>query len=322
MKIFEDAVGTIAHDFGIALDEIRSHVDFAHATADLDIPGRNVKKGTVAGLLVTWQGVIDDIVVVELVSQWVLSPEIDPAWDVAMAYILEIEGTPNLNIRIDIVPDLDEASDDETDTVAGLLKTGMIMSALPPINAIPGVVKAQPGILSVSDLPPVASVIRPDAARSQRAPFTPSVAREAAPPARAAAPRPTPPGLRGVALRALERIASKLRDPDEVIPDGAPGTLEGRWQLVIATPGKAVPSTLEVEKKADGYVGTQTAEGVTEPIRNVTVDGHRVRWGAKLTKPMPLNVAFEAVLTEGRMAGKVKTRLFGSFPFTAHKDAP
>jgi hypothetical protein len=310
MKTFEDAVGTIARDFDIELDDIRCKAEFAHATADLDVPGREVKKDTVAGLLVKWQGVVDGVVIIELVSQWILSPQIDPPWEVAMACMLEIEGTPNLSIRVDILPDLDG-------TVGGLVETGMIMPALPTINAIPGVVAARPGIITFKDLPPVASVIRPNAARSARSQYSPAAPASAA--ASTALPdwstsagrpggvgAPRFPGIRGIAVNMLERAATRIRGKSATVPMGAPGTFDGTWHLVIRTPGKAVESTLVVEKTADGYVGTQTAEGAMEPIIDVAVEEHMVTWGSKLTKPMRL---------------KVKAGLFGSFPFTATKEA-
>jgi hypothetical protein len=325
MKIFEDAVGTIAHDFDFELDDIRCDVEFAYATEDLDVPGRDVKKGTVAGLLLKWQGVSDGVVVIELISQWILAPEIDPPWEVAMAYLYEIEGTPNVRLRVDIVPDSDEAS------VEDLVTTGMIMTALPTINAIPGVVAARSGIITFKDLPPAASIIRPNAERVAAAQYSPMAPVDVADTAALAnlnrsggLPAATSVleagGIRGSAAAFLERVANWLRGSNgEAIPMGAPGSFEGTWNLVIKTPGKPVPSTLIVEKTEEGFAGTQSGEGSTEPIMNVAVEGGMVSWTSKITKPMRLKCDFKAVIDGDQLTGKVKAGIFGSFPFTGQK---
>lgn len=323
MKVFEDAVGTIAHDFDLTLDDIRCDVEFAYATEDLDIPGRDVKKGTVAGLMVTWQGVVDDTVVVELISQWVLASEIDPPWEVEMAYLYEIVGTPNLKIRVDILPDADEAGVDE------LVKTGMIMSALPTINAIPGVVAARAGIITFKDLPPVASIIRPDREKVEKAQYVPRSSEDVfntdaeaslneKTNSQSAAPEVR--GLRSHIAVFFDHLANRIRGNKEItLPVGVPGSFDGNWNIAIRTPGNLVQTRLIVEKSDTGYIGTQSGEGNEEPIVNVKVEGGTVSWSSRITKPMKLKVDFKGIIIGNQITGRVKAGIFGSFPFTGQK---
>lgn len=154
--VFGDAVESIAHQLGLTLDDIRCEVDFAHATADADVPGRTVQRGTVAGIDVRWLGASGGTDVVEAHIRWTVAADLDPAWDVAMAYLIELRGTPQINLRVDVLP-----ADITTFTLEDAAAMGSMITALPVVNAIPAVVAARPGIVTYADLPTVASRLKP-----------------------------------------------------------------------------------------------------------------------------------------------------------------
>ncbi|MET0286884.1 MAG: dihydrodipicolinate reductase [Polyangiales bacterium] len=154
---FGDAVEAIAKMFKFALDDVRCEVSFAHATEDLDVPGRIVKKGTVAGVIAKWLGIAQGHPVIELNAQWVVSDDVEPAWEIAMAYLIEVQGTPQLKLRAEVLPT------DMNLPMEELIATGSIITASPVVNAIASVVAARPGIVTYADLPPVTSVLRPKA---------------------------------------------------------------------------------------------------------------------------------------------------------------
>ncbi|OLT12154.1 dihydrodipicolinate reductase [Actinomadura sp. CNU-125] len=145
---FGDAVEALAELLDAALDDVRCEVGFAHATKDLDLPGREVKAGTVAGLDVRWIGAAGGADVVEAHVRWTVTPDLDPAWDVAMAYLIEVRGHPQVNLRVEVLPqDMTSMSLDE------MLAIGSVITAMPVVNAIPAVVAARPGIVTYADLP-------------------------------------------------------------------------------------------------------------------------------------------------------------------------
>ena len=152
---FGDAVEAIAKLFKFTLDDVRCETEFAHATADLDIPQRTVKKGQVAGVLARWLGIAGGQPVIELNAQWTISADIEPAWDIAGAYLIEVNGTPQLKLRADVLPA------DFSLPIEELIATGSIITAMPVVNAIASVVAARPGIVTYADLPPVTSILRP-----------------------------------------------------------------------------------------------------------------------------------------------------------------
>ena len=149
---FGDAVEAIAELLGTTIDDVRCEIDFAHATKDLDIPGRPVASGTVAGLDVRWIGVSGGVDIVEAHMRWTVTAELDPAWEVAMAYLIEIRGHPQVNLRVEVLP-----QDMASMSLEDMLAIGSVISAMPVVNAIPAVIAACPGIVTYADLSTQAS---------------------------------------------------------------------------------------------------------------------------------------------------------------------
>jgi hypothetical protein len=147
---FRDAAEMMARVLGITLDDIRYEVQFAHATKDLDVAGRSVKEGTVAGIDITWFGIADGAAVIELNARWTLGRDIEPAWETLMGYLIEVRATPHVVMRVDFVP-----QNMETAAIEDLAAVGTTLTAQPAVNAIPAVVAARPGIVTYADLPPI-----------------------------------------------------------------------------------------------------------------------------------------------------------------------
>jgi len=153
---FSDAVELLAELLAVELDTIRCDVDFAHTTTDLDIPGRSVSAGTVAGIEAKWFGTTAGTDVIEVSVRWAISPNLDPAWDIAMAYLIEVRGHPQINVRAEVLPrDIEALSLDE------MLAFGSVITAMPVVSAIPSVVAARPGIITYADLTTQAARLTP-----------------------------------------------------------------------------------------------------------------------------------------------------------------
>lgn len=159
---FGDAVEAVAELLGTTVDDIRCEVEFAHATSDQDVPGRSVRAGTVAGIDAKWFGSCDGVDVIEVNVRWTVSADLDPAWEVATAYQIEVRGHPQVNVRAEVLP-----QDIESMTLEEMLAIGSVITAMPVVNAIPAVVAARPGIVTYADLPTQAGrlVRRPEPAR-------------------------------------------------------------------------------------------------------------------------------------------------------------
>jgi hypothetical protein len=151
--VFGDAVESMAELLGVTVDDIRCDVEFAHALSDVDtIPRRSIKAGSVAGIEARWIGSIKGTDVIEAIVRWTVAGDIEPAWDVAMAYQIQITGYPQVNVRAEVLP-----ADMESMSIDDMLAIGSVITAMPVVNAIAGVVAARPGIVTYADLPPQAS---------------------------------------------------------------------------------------------------------------------------------------------------------------------
>ncbi len=108
-----------------------------------------IAKGHVAGMDVRWNGMVGGTSRFTIRLQWVVGTRVEPLWPIEHGYLVEIEGDPNLRIKLDLWPDGDLASmglDEFRDV-------GMRITAVPIVNAIPAVCAAAPGIRTYADLP-------------------------------------------------------------------------------------------------------------------------------------------------------------------------
>jgi hypothetical protein len=154
VAVFSDALDVLAELFGVTLDDRRCTVDFALATKDLDLPGRPIAAGSVAGLDVRWEGFLAGRAVLELHQRWVMGSSIEPAWPVEHGYVVEVDGEPKIRTKLEIWPHQEDLS---ALTLADIHGIGMMITALPAVNAIPAVCRAEPGIRTYADLPVVTS---------------------------------------------------------------------------------------------------------------------------------------------------------------------
>jgi hypothetical protein len=145
---FGDAVEALAELLGAEVDAIRCEVEFSHATTDLTVPNRDVKAGTVAGIDAKWFGSREGTDLIEVNIRWTITPFLDPAWEIAMAYLIEVRGHPQVNLRAEVLP-----QDFESMSLEEMLAIGSVITAMPVVNAIPAVVGARPGIVTYADLP-------------------------------------------------------------------------------------------------------------------------------------------------------------------------
>jgi hypothetical protein len=148
--VFGEAVDLMAELLGVALDDKRCTTEFATAKQDLALPGRPIAAGRVAGLKVCWQGLVQGRPVIELRQVWAMGSQIEPSWPIEHGWIVDIDGEPKVQTRLSILPHQHDLSKLTLEDLHGL---GMIITALPAVNAIPAVCRAEPGIRTYADLP-------------------------------------------------------------------------------------------------------------------------------------------------------------------------
>ena len=155
--VFGEAVALVADALGIELDDIVCEAEYAQATEDVVMDSWTIAAGHVAGVYASWQGRVGDRTVVELNVRWRKGQALDPDWPIKEGHVIRIDGRPTVTVTLEYLP----PPDFEATTFADFMVLGMIMTAMPAVNAIPRVVAAAPGIVTYTDLPlPLASRTR------------------------------------------------------------------------------------------------------------------------------------------------------------------
>jgi hypothetical protein len=147
--VFGEAVALLADALGVELDEIVCEAEYAEATADVVMDSWTIPAGHVAGVYASWQGRVGDRTVVELNVRWRKGQSLEPDWPIREGHVIRVDGRPTVTASLDYLP----PPDFEATTFAEFMVLGMIMTAMPAINAVPHVVAAPPGIVTYTDLP-------------------------------------------------------------------------------------------------------------------------------------------------------------------------
>ena len=148
--VFGEAVRLVADALGVELDDVRCEAEYAKTTADLDLGSWTIPAGCVAGVAASWQGSVGNKVVVELTVRWRKGQTLEPDWKINQdGWVIQIDGRPTVTLNVGFLP----PPDFQAETIADFMVLGHIMTAMPPLNAIPAVVAAAPGIATYLDLP-------------------------------------------------------------------------------------------------------------------------------------------------------------------------
>jgi hypothetical protein len=147
--VFGEAVAMVADALGVELDEIVCEAEYAKTTEDVVMDSWTIQAGCVAGVAASWQGRVGDRTVVELNVRWKKGQTLDPDWQIEEGHVIQVDGRPTVRVRLEYLP----PPDFEATTFADFMVLGMIMTAMPAVNAIPYVVAAPPGIVTYADPP-------------------------------------------------------------------------------------------------------------------------------------------------------------------------
>ncbi len=144
--VFGDAVAMMGDALGVELESIAFEVEYARATQTMDLGFIEIPEGTVAGISACWFGTVEERRLVECRVQWKMGEHMEPDWHLRHGYFVDIDGEPRVRSQLQILPPKDWSEND-------FMGLGMIMTAMPAVNAIPAVCAAPPGVVTHRDLP-------------------------------------------------------------------------------------------------------------------------------------------------------------------------
>jgi 2,4-diaminopentanoate dehydrogenase len=145
-EVFAESAAMMADAMGLMLDKLTFDVTFTAATADSDLGFMTIPKGTIGsvfGYHRAWAGGKN---VVSVGFNWKMGEHVTPPKPLAHGHVIQVFGRPNMRTVIQCLPPRDWAEE-------GFMGTGMIYTAMPVVNAVPYVVAAAPGIVTLKDLP-------------------------------------------------------------------------------------------------------------------------------------------------------------------------
>jgi hypothetical protein len=150
--IFAEAVRLVADALGVELDEVVCTAEYAETTEDLVMASWTIPAGHVAGVFISWQGIVDGKAVIDLNVRWKKGQTLKPDWKIdGDGWRITIDGRPTMNIQVGFLPPQDMI--ESATSIEDFFELGHILTAMPPIHAIPAVVAAAPGIATYNDLP-------------------------------------------------------------------------------------------------------------------------------------------------------------------------
>ena len=91
--------------------------------------------------------------------------------------------------------------------------------------------------------------------------------------------------------------------------------VQGKWQIKINTPMGEKSGVLELLVNGKTLTGSLSDAEHHVPITDGKVEGNKLSWQAKITKPMRLSFKFTAIVDEDRISGAAR-HMLGSATFS------
>jgi hypothetical protein len=156
---FSESILAITDHLGVTLERVEEHHQIALAKEKVTLGnGRVIEPGTIGCRKFEWHGIVGGEPRVVLSTFWMLTNNLEPAWEVVSTDLVEwtvtIEGTPALRCKVSTCASFDPAS---PDYLKGGEVAAVAATALHAVNAVPNVVRAEPGVRTFLDMPIIGS---------------------------------------------------------------------------------------------------------------------------------------------------------------------
>lgn len=153
---FIQAIRMCVDEMGFGADpKVRATQEIAVATAPIDSPLGVIAPGQVAGRKFHWEAVVNGEPVVRVTVNWLMGEDnLDPPWTLGAGqrYEMEIRGNPDITV---VVKGFHSEIGGEGP------EYGIVGTAAHCVNSVPAVCAAEPGILTLRDLPLISGKAAP-----------------------------------------------------------------------------------------------------------------------------------------------------------------
>lgn len=107
--------------------------------------------------------------------------------------------------------------------------------------------------------------------------------------------------------------------PTETVRNHHRMTVEGTWDLTIATPIGRIKPVIELRREAGRLTGIAHGAGEQIPLVDVAVDGRTLTWKQSVTRPMRLNLAFTVTVVGDTLTGTSRAGRLPASKVTGHR---
>jgi 4-hydroxy-tetrahydrodipicolinate reductase len=145
-EVFAESVAMMADAMHATLDRLDFDVTFTAATGDTDLGFMQIPAGTIGSVHGYHRGWVDDQNLISVGFNWTMGDQVVPPKPLKHGHDIQVFGVPNMRTVIHCLPHEGWAEE-------GFMGLGMIYTAMPVTNAVPSVVAAPPGIVTLADLP-------------------------------------------------------------------------------------------------------------------------------------------------------------------------
>jgi hypothetical protein len=91
--------------------------------------------------------------------------------------------------------------------------------------------------------------------------------------------------------------------------------VQGKWNITIKTPMGDKSGVLDLKTDGTALTGSLSSDEYQAAISDGKMDGNKLSWSAKITKPMRMSFKFTATVEADRISGAAK-HLLGKATFT------
>ncbi|MEL7481339.1 MAG: dihydrodipicolinate reductase [Pseudomonadota bacterium] len=153
--IFKEMIWFVGEHLNAGLEEVTATVEVLPAPRDAKIFDRELKAGTAGAQHWTWAGKRGGKSLIEIDTYWTVGGWYPDHWPTPdMGWTLTLEGDPSQRVHF-----LNLASFSRDVPFAEHVQAASVATAMHAVNAIPDVVAAPPGIVTMANLPLIKSVI-------------------------------------------------------------------------------------------------------------------------------------------------------------------
>jgi len=142
---FAGSLGMVADALSLPLDDVVATAQVALARRDVEVAAGRVEAGTIGAQRLEVAGMRRGRPLLTFGAHWYLTPDVEPAWDLReTGWRVRVHGDAPLDVQIRFPVPADEWA-----------ATSPGLTAHRPINAVPYVCAAEPGIRTSAELPQI-----------------------------------------------------------------------------------------------------------------------------------------------------------------------